>query len=156
MSPKVKICVGASAGGHMNQLLRLLDHTGSWPEQPEMYLTTLEEVAVKLRKRSDCVYTIGECNRRTPIHILKVLSRSLWIVIAKRPGYVITTGSMPIALFSICAKLFGAKIVWIDSVANTEKLSMSGALMTKWADLFLAQWPDVAEANQVEYVGEIL
>jgi hypothetical protein len=64
---------------------------------------------------------------------------------------------MPLALFCIWAKLLGAKVVWIDSVAQIEALSVSGRLMRRVADLCLAQWPAVAARYAgVEYAGEVL
>ncbi len=54
------------------------------------------------------------------------------------------------------AKIIGAKIVWIDSVTNVERLSLSGRLVRGIANLFLVQWPNL-ERNykKVEYVGAI-
>ena len=50
-----------------------------------------------------------------------------------------------------------ARIVWIDSVAQIDRLSLSGRVMRHVADLCLAQWPDVAaHYPNVEYAGEVL
>ena len=86
-----------------------------------------------------------------------VLIRSLVLVIKERPTIVITTGSFPLALVCFSSKLFGAKVVWIDSVANIERLSMSGRFVRCFADLCLAQWPECASKyKNVEYVGALL
>ncbi len=152
----LKLCAGASAGGHMNQLLKLLEHSDLWPIQPAFYVTTLQAVAEKLEERGP-VYVIGECNRHHPWKALKTLCRSFRIVLKERPDAVITTGSMPLALFCGLAKLCGAKVVWIDSIANMKKLSVSGRLALHFADLLLTQWPEVAERyNKAKYVGALL
>lgn len=152
----MKICAGASAGGHMNQLLRLLDHSAAWPGQPAFYVTTLEELAPRLAERGR-VYVVGECNRHHPLRAVRTFSRCLKIVRQERPDVVITTGSMPLALFCLIAKLFGARIVWIDSIANIERFSMSGRLVRRFADLFLTQWPELAKKDKkAEYAGAIL
>jgi UDP-N-acetylglucosamine:LPS N-acetylglucosamine transferase len=152
----MKICAGASAGGHMNQLLRLLKHTGEWPEQPVFYVTTLEEMAQKLAEKG-FVYVIGEYNRYHPLRALTSLIRCIWIAIQERPDVVITTGSMPLAMFCFASKLLGARIVWIDSIANMERFSMSGRFVYLFADLFLTQWPELAKNDKkAEYVGAIL
>lgn len=151
-----RICVGASAGGHMNQLLKLLEISRSWPQSPSSYVTTLEALAEKLLQRGP-VYIIGECNRQQPLKALGVLMRSLKVVIKERPDVVITTGSLPLAMVCLSAKLFGAKIIWIDSIANVNRLSMSGQMIRHFADLFLTQWPELAqEYKNVEYVGAIV
>ena len=152
----LRICVGASAGGHMNQLLKLLEASEHWPDKPHLYVTTLEPLAMKLAQEGP-VHVIGECNRRRPINALRVLARSLKIAIKERPDVVITTGSLPLAMVCFCAALFGAKIVWIDSIANVERLSMSGSFVRCFADLFLTQWPELAQKYEnVEYVGAIV
>lgn len=152
----LRICVGASAGGHMNELLKLLEASGSWPQSPAFYVTTLEALAEKVAQLGP-VYIIGECNRQHPLKALGVLMRSLRVVLKERPDVVITTGSLPLAMVCLSAKLFGAKIVWIDSIANIERFSLSGRMMLPFADLFLTQWPELAQRHKnVEYAGAIV
>lgn len=152
----MKICAGASAGGHMNQLLRLLDYAYLWPLQPSFYITTLDELVSRLKEKGP-VHVIGECNRHHPLRALQTFFRCFRIAMKERPDVVITTGSMPLALFCLIAKVLGARIVWIDSVANIEQYSMSGRLVRNFADLFLTQWPELAENDdKAEYAGSIL
>lgn len=152
----LRICVGASAGGHMNELLKLLEASRSWPQPPAFYVTTLEALAEKVAQLGP-VYIIGECNRQHPLKALGVLTRSVKVVLKERPDVVITTGSLPLAMVCLSAKLFGAKIVWIDSIANIERFSLSGRMMLPFADLFLTQWPELAQRHKnVEYAGAIV
>ena len=140
----------------MNQLLKLLEHSDCWPCKPDVYVTTKPELARKLEKRGR-TYVIGECNRRHPLRAFAVFIRSLVLVVRERPTVVITTGSFPLALVCFSSKLLGAKVVWIDSVANVEQLSMSGRFVRYFADLFLTQWPELASNyKNVEHVGALL
>ena len=155
-SKYLRICVGASAGGHMSQLLNLLDAAGGWPHAPDLYLTSNPSLLDKLRARGKAYY-IGECNRRQPLRVLHVLLRTLVFALRERPDVVISTGAMPMALTCIWCKLLGAKIVWIDSIANIDRLSVSGKTMRRWADLFLVQWPELTQKYPgTEYVGELV
>jgi UDP-N-acetylglucosamine:LPS N-acetylglucosamine transferase len=152
----LKICVGASAGGHMNELLALLENSQDWPQPPSLYITTLEVSAEKLRHKGK-VYIIGECNRLCLQNVFGVILRSLKIMVIEQPDVIITTGSLPLAIACLAAKLFGAKIVWIDSIANIERFSMSGRMIRHFADLFLTQWPELAQGyNNVEYAGSLV
>lgn len=140
----------------MNQLLRLLDASGSWPQSPSIYVTTLETLTEKLAQRGT-VYIIGECNRHHPLKALGVLMRSLKVVIKERPDVVITTGSLPLAMVCFFAKISGARIVWIDSIANIKRLSMSGQIVRHFADLCLTQWIELSHKyKNVEYVGALV
>lgn len=140
----------------MNQLLRLLDHSGNWPFQPSIYVTTQPELAGKLQRRGK-TYVIGECNRHHPLAALMIIFRSFGIVWKDKPDVIITTGSMPLVMLCLAAKLCRKKVVWIDSIANTERFSVSGRLMYHFADLFLTQWPKLASQHpKAEFVGTIL
>ena len=153
---ELKICVGASAGGHMNQLLRLLDCAGEWPSVPSIYITTKPELAGKLQKRGK-TYVIGECNRHHPLMAMVIFKRAIGIMLRDKPDVIITTGAMPLALVCLVGKLMGKKVIWIDSIANTEKFSLSGSLMYRLADLFLTQWEDLAQTHsKAEFAGAIV
>ncbi|MFC1773651.1 PssD/Cps14F family polysaccharide biosynthesis glycosyltransferase [Pseudomonadota bacterium] len=153
---QLKICVGASAGGHMNQLLKLLEVSCDWPQKPAFYITTLPQLAEKLETYGR-TYVIGECNRLHPLMTVHVFIKAVKLIFSERPDVVITTGSLPLAIVCMAAKFCGAKIVWIDSIANVEKLSMSGAMVRYFADLFLTQWPELARKyKNTEYVGTLL
>ena len=80
----LRLCVGASSGGHMNQLLKLLEMSEGWPQPPSFYVTTLEALAEKLARQGH-VYIIGECNRRCLLKVFGVLIRSLRIVVKEHP-----------------------------------------------------------------------
>lgn len=155
---RLKLVVGASAGGHATELLILLECAkGIWPVEPSVYITTMRIAAEGFAKHGKPVHVVGECDRRKPLQAIAVLFRTLWLAVLERPDAVVTTGSLPLAMFCVWAKLLGAKIVWIDSVAQIEEMSASGRFVRRIADLCLAQWPDVAARYpDVEYAGEVL
>jgi len=66
------------------------------------------------------------------------------IVMRQRPEIVLSTGAAP-GYFAIrFAKLLGAHTIWIDSIANVERLSRAGACVEPYADLWLTQWQHLA------------
>ena len=56
MNDKYNICLVASAGGHISQLLKLAD---SWEGHESFYITTLDVVAKSLQGDAN-VYVVGE------------------------------------------------------------------------------------------------
>jgi hypothetical protein len=58
----IKVCIAASAGGHMSQMLKMAD---SWNGYESFYVTTTETPREKLSKMGR-VYTVGECNHQHP------------------------------------------------------------------------------------------
>ena len=69
---------------------------------------------------------------------------------------VISTGAMPGLLLLFCGWLTGAKTIWIDSFANPERMTMSGAYAKRFATHCLVQWEDLAKAEGVSYRGRVL
>jgi len=103
------------------------------------------------------VYVVVETNRDHPMKVIKMLFQTARAVFKHRPHLVLSTGAAPGCLACLLGKLVGAKIAWVDSIANAEKLSLSGRLVRPLADLFLTQWSDLADtARRVEYAGELM
>jgi UDP-N-acetylglucosamine:LPS N-acetylglucosamine transferase len=79
------------------------------------------------------------------------------ILLRERPHVVVTTGSAPGLVGIALAKLFTrARTIWIDSIANCERMSSSGSRARYFADEWLTQWPDLAKAEGPHYWGAVL
>jgi UDP-N-acetylglucosamine:LPS N-acetylglucosamine transferase len=137
----------------MSQLLRLME---CWEKYHAFCVTTSEVARVKLEKYGK-VYVVGECNRQHPIRVVQVLMQCIRIVFKERPDVVISTGAAAGCMVCVIGKLLGAKVIWVDSIANIDRLSLSGRIVRPFADLFLTQWPDIANKyKNVEYAGAII
>lgn len=149
----MKACLVASAGGHLSQLLRLKD---SWNSCDTFCITTSNTVRGKLQEYRG-VYVVGECNREHPFRLGIVLVRCIYAILRERPDVVISTGAAVGCIVCFLAKLLRAKVIWIDSIANVERISLSGRMVRYISDLFLVQWPELAEQYaHVEYVGALI
>lgn len=150
---KLRVCLAASTGGHLTQLLRVEE---SWKGY-DTFCVTSKDVAVARLEKHGKVYVVGDCNREHPFQAFAVLFRCMKVIFRERPDVVISTGAAPGVICCFLAKLIGAKVTWLDSIANTEKLSMSGRMIRPFADLILSQWPDVAQKYpNVNYVGNVI
>jgi len=150
---QLRICLAASAGGHISQLLKL---AASWNGYETFCVTTTEVVRDKLSNYGE-VYVVGECNRQHPIRVITVLLRCLRIVFRERPDVVISTGAAAGCMLCFLGKMLGTKVVWIDSITNVERISLSGRMVRYIADLFLVQWPELAGRYKgIEFVGTVV
>jgi len=137
-------------------LIQLLKLSKCWEGHEVFYVSTLESVAQKLQKLGR-FYIIGECNREHFVQALHVLKNCIRIILREKPDVIISTGAAPPCLLCIAGKVFGAKIVWLDSIANVERLSLSGRIIRPFADFILTQWPEVAERyRSVCYAGFVI
>ncbi len=147
---RLRVCLAASAGGHLSQLLSL---EPVWKDYEVVCVSTGQIVRDKLETMGK-TYIVGECNREHPFKTIGVMWRCLRIILREKPDVVISTGAAVGCVLCFLGKLLGAKIVWVDSITNVERLSLSGRMVRYIADLFLVQWPDLAEQYKgVEYVG---
>jgi UDP-N-acetylglucosamine:LPS N-acetylglucosamine transferase len=149
----LRICLAASAGGHISQLLKLAE---SWNGFETFCVTTTEVVRNDLGKLGE-VYVVGECNRQHPIRVVAVFIRCVRIIYKERPDVIISTGAAAGCILCFLGKLLGAKVIWIDSITNVERISLSGRMVRYIADLFLVQWPELAgRYEKVEFVGTVV
>jgi UDP-N-acetylglucosamine:LPS N-acetylglucosamine transferase len=150
---KLRICLAASAGGHLTQLLKLSE---SWQGYDTIYVTTSSLVREKLQKYGK-IYTVGECNREHMLRVIVVVLRCINIILRERPDVVISSGAAVGCIMCFLSKLLGVEIIWLDSITNVERISLSGRMVRYIADLFLVQWPELAEQYvNVEYAGEVI
>ncbi len=150
-SKKKKILAVSSGGGHWVELIRL---ASAFEGHQAVYATV--DNAYRNQAGTACFYTIRDVTRWNKIRWLQTLLKLCWIMLRERPDVVISTGALP-GYFSLrLAKLFGAKTIWIDSIANVDELSMSGQMIGKYADLWLTQWPHLSKPNGPLYRGAVL
>lgn len=141
----------SSGGGHWVELVRLM---------PAFEGHELALVTVDLAYRSDAgaarFYTVRDVTRWDKWRWPQTLLKLVWILAKERPDVVVSTGALP-GYFSLrAAKWFGAKTVWLDSIANVDELSMSGQRIGAYADLWLTQWPHLAKPGGPRYSGTVL
>lgn len=99
---------------------------------------------------------VVDATRWNKLKLLRMLVQIAWIVLSERPDVVVSTGAAP-GYFAIrLAKLFGARAMWIDSIANVDRLSMSGQKIVRHADRCLTQWEHLAGDSGAEHAGAVL
>ena len=101
-------------------------------------------------------YLVNDATRWNKLRLIALAVRVAWIVGKERPDVVVSTGAAPGYFASLFGRLFGARTIWIDSITNIERLSMSGSLAGRFADLWLTQWPHLAKAGGPQYGGSVL
>ena len=141
----------ASAGGHFQQLMALRP---GFDEQTVTYMTTLEGLGAQFGAAPEVL--VPDCNASTPIAVLKCMAVIGWHMVRLRPDVVITTGALPGLIAIFWGRVFRARTLWVDSVANAEGLSTSGRMARRLAHLTLSQWPEVASATGTSYKGSVL
>lgn len=152
LAKKIKVLALSSGGGHWVQLLRL---------RPAFAGCEVVFATVKEGYRSDLApdahfQVIPDANRWNKLGLIRVLFALFKLLWQERPDVVISTGAAP-GYFAIrLGNLFGARTIWVDSVANGEELSLSGQKAGPHAALWLTQWEHLAKPNGPHYRGSVL
>ena len=151
MTATPRILAVASGGGHWVQLLRLRDAFDGYDVAFVSMFDSYRELVPSHR-----YYTIPDASRFSPLSFLRVFARAVPIMLRERPRAVLTTGSAPALVLVLLGRMMGAKTLWIDSIANAERMSSSGKMARRIAHQVVSQWPDVAEREGVSYWGAVL
>lgn len=148
----LRVLLIASAGGHWTELYRL---RGAFVGADCQFVSTATGLTAPLGERD--VLSVADTARDTVRTLLPTLASLVRIMRRFDPHLVVSTGAAPGALALFVAKLFGARTIWIDSIANSEGLSLSGRLVRPVADLRITQWEHLAERHpSLRYLGQIL
>jgi exopolysaccharide biosynthesis glucuronosyltransferase PssD len=141
----------ASSGGHWAQLRRLAP---AFAGRDVTWITTDASLHGELTgEHLHVVPDASAWDKKRALYLaLRVALLMLWL----RPRSVVTTGAAP-GYFAIrFSRLLGARTVWIDSLANADELSRSGRMIGPKADLWLTQWPHLAEPAGPAFEGSLL
>lgn len=150
--PAPRILAVASGGGHWEQLMRLRP---AFERTETFYASTNKGYADRESIRDLAV--IPDANRHSARSAsFRTLTESWKLVRRLRPDVVVSTGAMP-GLFCIAfGRLFGARTMWIDSIANSERMSVSGRFARFLAHETLTQWPHLANGRSPVFRGSVL
>lgn len=146
-----KVMFISSTGGHFNELLMLKSMFKKYNYQ---IITEKTETNKNLKK------TYGKRNIKflmygTRKHIITYpfklfinCFKSLYFYIKFKPKYIVTTGAHTAGPMCCIGKIFGSKIIYIETFANSHSKTVTGSLIYKFADLFIVQWESMLDVYE--------
>jgi beta-1,4-N-acetylglucosaminyltransferase len=135
-----KICLVASAGGHLKEIVQLKKFYSKY----EHYFVTLAREDGKSLARKEKTYFV-ECPARNPLRFALNFVQSFKILLKEKPDIVISTGADTALATCYLAKLFGKKIIYIESFCRPSRPSITGKMVYPIANLFIYQWEEVGQ-----------
>ena len=137
----MKIVFAASSGGHFEQLMMLKPLM----EKYDSFVLT-EKTDYSVGKQVVDVVYLKQINRKEPLFLFKLMANTITsfrIYLKEKPDVMITTGVLAIIPFALIMKLFGKKLIYIESFAKVTSKTLSGKLLYKYADQFYVQWEEM-------------
>lgn len=132
----MRVALACSPGGHMLQLRQLQP---VWNKHDCTWVTFRRGMSEELSRDQKVAFAADP--GRNPMKLLANILQGLWLALKLRPEVVVANGGGVVVPFCWWARLFGAKIVFIESFSRVDRPSWSGRLVHPIASLFIIQWP---------------
>ena len=150
-SKPIKILAIASGGGHWIQLLRLRP---AFKGAAVTYASVGNDAAATVQ--GERYRSFPDANRERKFALVLQIIKISWIVLRLRPDVIVSTGASCGYVAIRVGRLLGARTLFIDSIANAEKLSLSAELVNRHAHLLLTQWQHLSTTDGPKYHGSVL
>jgi len=139
---KSKVMFISSTGGHLNELLQLKSMFSQYDfclitEKTKSNLYLKEEYKNKVHF---LIYGTKHHFLTYPFKLLANCFISLFYYLRFQPDYIITTGVHTAGPMCCIGKIFGSKIVYIETFANMVTKTATGKLLYPISDKFVVQW----------------
>lgn len=142
---KKKVLFISSVGGHLTQLLQL----GPLFQEYDYHMVTEKsEITLKMKDHYKMSYLVYGARNYPFRYIFKFsynIIKSFCIFFKVKPDVIVTTGAHTSVPMCYIAKLFGKKVVFIESFAKSQSKTISGRIVYPIADLFIVQWESMLE-----------
>lgn len=140
-----KVLFVSSTGGHLNELLQLepMFNKYNYSIITEKDKSTLHLKEIYGSKVNYLIYgTRKKIIKYFFVFIFNLL-KSIFLYFKIRPKYIVTTGTHTAVPICYIGKLFGSKIIFIETFANINTKTLSGKLIYPISNLFIVQWEEM-------------
>lgn len=146
---KLRVCLAASGGGHLRQLI---DLEATWSRHHYFFVTEDTALGQSLATRHRVHFVPhfgwGQVKLGKALRMLNGALKSFFIsasvILRERPQVVISTGAAAVFFTVVWARLLGAHIVTIESFARFERASLFGRMTKSMAHDMVVQSQQLA------------
>lgn len=139
-----KVLFIASTGGHLNELLQL---EPVFKNYNSYLITEKTKTTINLKnKYNNLYYLVYGTKDHIFSYIFKFgynIIKSFILYFKIRPKVIVSTGTHTAVPICYIGKLFGSKIVFIETFANRTTKTLSGKLVYPIANTFIVQWEEM-------------
>ena len=136
-----KVLFISSTGGHLSELLQLQI---LFKKYNSYLITEKTKSTINLKNKFDKVNFLVYGTKDHKFSYIFKFSynciKSLFLFIKIRPKVIVTTGTHTAVPMCYIGKLFGCKIIFIETFANSNTKTLTGKLVYPIADTFIVQW----------------
>jgi len=142
-----KVMFISSTGGHLDELMQLRP---LFEKYDYHIVTEKDDSTRKLKEKyGDKISYLPYGTRKKIFRYLFIYTylcfKTIYLYCRIRPKYIVTTGTHTAGPMCYFGKLFGSKIIYIETFANKNRKTATGKLIYPIADLFIVQWEEMLE-----------
>ncbi len=144
----MKIALVCSHGGHLSEMLYLLDAF----KGHEIFFITYDNPRTRnLGHRKYLFPNFGE----NYFEVIKNLHKIIGILLKENPDIIVSNGSEIAVPFFYVGKLLRKKLAFIECYTRINMPTVTGKLVYPISDLFLVMWPEMLEnyGKKAKYFG---
>ena len=135
----------SSTGGHFSELLQLKP---LFKKYDSYIITEKDKTNENLKNEYGDKFFFLPYGTRSKIfsYIFKyfyLCLKTVYLYIKIRPKYIVTTGTHTALPMCYLGKIFGSKIIFIETYANSGSKTLSGRMIYPIANLFIVQWKEM-------------
>jgi UDP-N-acetylglucosamine:LPS N-acetylglucosamine transferase len=142
---KRKVMFIASTGGHLNELMQVKPLFKNYDYHIVTEKTKVDE-SLKEKYQGRISFLIYGTKKYPIRYIVKFTANcfiSLYYFFKYQPEVVVTTGTHTAVPMCYIAKIFGSKVIFIETFANRTTATVAGKLVYPIADTFVVQWEEM-------------
>lgn len=146
-----KVLLISSSGGHWVQMLRMRP---AFEGKQLVFAST--DPALGSQVPGHRFHAVLDASAWQKFRLVLQSVQVLLILLRVRPALVISTGASSGFFAVFFASKLGIRTIWVDSIANSEELSLSGRRAGKYADLWLTQWEHLSKPGGPQFAGSVV
>src|SRR5215469_8987088 len=148
---RLRVCLAASGGGHIRQLL---DLENAWSQYDYFFVSEDTALSRSLTHKHPvhflCHFAVGQIKREGLARAVVAGIKNFWgstrLMWRHRPDIIISTGAGTVFFLILWAKFLGAKFVLIETFARFDRPSMFARMASPLADYIIVQSAALAKA----------
>lgn len=152
---KKKVMFISSTGGHLSELMQLAPLFDKYEYK---IVTEKDRMTESLKEQygENIEYLLYGTRSHLLRYIYQFLYncfKTIYLYLKFRPQYIVTTGTHTAGPMCYLGKIFGSKIIYIETFANRNTKTATGRLIYPIADLFIVQWEEMLKIYPKAVLG---
>jgi UDP-N-acetylglucosamine:LPS N-acetylglucosamine transferase len=135
--------------------MQMLALEAAWGDMSRTWVTLPAADTRTLLAGETTVFGHSPTNRNVP-NLVRNFLLAIRVVRTERPDVILSTGAGVAVPFFVVGKLLGARLVYVESVTRTARLSLTGRLLYRLCSRFFVQWPEAISRPGMTFAGRVM